>query len=378
MAWQGNPNNKVPNFIQFDAAEKSEAKKSVNRAEETRRDTDTQKDIVIGIETVDTAILRQIEKFQLTVPDNGATIKVPTYYASPEKWKSIQKDGFMRDYQGKVILPAVVFSRTTSEKNQKMMLFNRYLDYTVLKKYDPKNKYTPFNVLIGQNVPINDVYGMRFPDHMIFTYHFIIWAEYQAQINKLVERFNYEAEDFWGDKYGYRFQVKLDSISHTIQLATDADRMVKAEFDLQVFGYIVPDVIDTFDGKKNTTQKWLTPKKVIMGIEVVQTGFDPNIQPDNEEKWRNQNYPNLQKDVPIPAPPIVFNDISTQFQSFEKIIQVISVNIQNNNYHFPAPTSSSDTGEEGWLSYDNDYYYIYTDGQWKRVPIALFNALNTF
>src|SRR3954471_6563994 len=103
MAWTGDPNNKVPNFIQFDSVEKSEAKKSVNRAEELRRDTDTQKDIVIGIETIDTAILRQIEKFQLTVPDNGSTIKVPTYYASPEKWKSIQKDGYMRDYQGKII-----------------------------------------------------------------------------------------------------------------------------------------------------------------------------------------------------------------------------------------------------------------------------------
>lgn len=305
MAWTGDPNNKVPNFIQFDSVEKSEAKKTVNRAEEVRRDTDTQKDIVIGIETIDTAILRQIEKFQLTVPDNGGTIKVPTYYASPEKWKSIQKDGYMRDYNGKIILPAIVFSRTTSEKNQKMMLFNRYLDYTVIKKYDPKNRYTPFNILIGQNVPVNDVYGMKFPDHMIFTYHFIIWAEYNVQVNKMVERFNYEAEDFWGDKYGYRFQVKLDSISHTIQLATDQDRMVKAEFDLQVFGYIVPDVIDQFNGKQNTTQKWNTPKKVVMGAEVVETSFNPNVQPGNEEKWRNQQYPNLQKDVPIPAPPVL-------------------------------------------------------------------------
>lgn len=305
MAWSGDINNKVPNFIQFDKSEKSEAKKTVNRAEEIRRDTDVQKDIVIGIETIDTAILHQIEKFQITVPDNGATIKVPTYYASPEKWKSIQKDGFMRDYQGKIILPAVVFSRTTSEKNQKMMLFNRYLDYTVLKKYDEKNRYTPFNILIGQNVPVNSIYGMKFPDHMIFTYHFIIWAEFQAQVNKIAERFNYESEDFWGDKYGYRFQVKLDSISHTIQLATDADRMVKAEFDLQVFGYIVPDVIDKFNGKQSTTQKWLTPKKIIMGEEVVETSFDPNIQIGNEEKWRNQNYPNLPKDEVIPAPPVV-------------------------------------------------------------------------
>ncbi len=148
--------------------------------------------------------------------------------------------------------------------------------------------------------PVNDVYGMTLPDHMIFTYHFIAWAEYQSQVNKIVERINFEAEDFWGDKYGYRFQVKIDSISHTIQLATDQDRMVKAEFDMQVFGYIVPDVIDKFNGKQNTTQKWMTPKKVIMGVEVVSTSTI--FEDENEEKWHNQNYPNLQRDVVIPPP----------------------------------------------------------------------------
>jgi hypothetical protein len=305
MTWTGNKNNKVPNFVQF-GNEMSDEKKSVNRSQEIRRDTDVQKDISIGLYDIDTAITKQLEKFQLTVQDNGQSVKVPIYYSSPEKWKSIQKDGFMRDYNGKIILPALVFSRTTSEKNHNRMSFNRYLTYTVLKKYDEKNKYTPFNILIGKNVPVNDVYGMTIPDQMIFTYHFIVWAEYQVQVNKIVERINFEAEDFWGDKYGYRFQVKLDSISHTIQLATDQDRMVKAEFDLQAFGYLVPDVMDKFDGKQSTTQKWMTPKKIVMGVEVIPTSFDPNSIDNNDKKWRNQNYPNLRKDEPIPAPPITF------------------------------------------------------------------------
>jgi len=366
MAWTGNSNNRVPNFVQFDGV-KSDAKKSVNRALKQRRDKDTQKDVSIGLIDIDTAIVKQLEKFQLTVPDNGQSVKVPTYYASPEKWKSIQKDGFMRDYNGKIILPALVFSRTSSEKNQNRMSFNRYLTYTVLKKYDVKNRYTPFNILIGKNVPVNDVYGMTIPDQMIFTYHFIVWAEYQSQVNKIVERINFEAEDFWGDKYGYRFQVKLDSISHTIQLATDADRMVKAEFDLQAFGYLVPDVVDKFDGKQNTTQKWMTPKKIIMGSEVVETAF--NIETEmqlNSEKWRNTNYPNLQKDVPIPTPPITFVDV----------IEVIPGTHPVSIWTFPAPTKSGDPGVIGQISYDDEYYYVYTT-VWKRAPKVQVNAIST-
>lgn len=319
--WKGDPKNPVPNIgnvssdysttVVQKSDNLSDKKIEINRANETRRDNDKQKDITIGLYDIDTAIVRQIEKFQLTVPDNGENIKVPTYYANPEKWKSIQKDGFMRDYNGKIILPAMVFSRITSNKDETMRMFNRYLKYTVIKKYSTKNRYTPFNLLIGQNTPINEIYGITMPDHMIFTYHFIVWAEFQPQINKIIERINFESEDYWGEKRGYRFRVKIDSISHTIQLATDQDRMVKAEFDLIVNGYLLPDIINTFDQTENTTQKWMTPKKVIMGEEIVATNFDMTTLDNNGEKWRNQNYPNLRKDTEIPAPPVVYSQTTS-------------------------------------------------------------------
>lgn len=391
MAWTGNSNNKVPNIgnvssdysntVVQQSSNLSDKKIEINRAEEIRRDTDKQKNVSISLEDVDTAIMHQLEKFQLMVMDNGQNIKVPIYYASPEKWKSIQKDGFMRDYQGKIILPAIVFSRISSEKNRSMMTFNRYLKYSVMKRYSEKNKYTPFNLLVGQNVPINEVYDVVMPDHMIFTYHFIVWAEYQKQVNKIVERINFEAEDFWGDKRGYRFQVKLDSISHAIQLATDQDRMVKAEFDINVFGYILPDVIDTFAGKTDTTQKRFTPKKIVVGEEVVTSNFDMSTLDDVGEKWRNQNYPNLRKDTEIPAPPMVFSEKPGQFEEIQQLVKRIYLSITAGGtgvWHLPAPTSSDSGGQEGWISYDSDYYYIYTSGRWKRVPIALFNTPTEF
>lgn len=375
MAWTGNKNNPVPNIgnVSSDVSNTvvqksdnlSDKKIEVNRAHETRRDTDKQKDITIGFYEIDNAIQKQLDKFQLTVPDNGQNIKVPIYYASPEKWKSIQNDGFMRDYNGKIILPAIVYSRMSSNKDETMRMFNRYLKYTVMKKYSDKNRYTKFNLLIGQNVPINDVYGIVMPDHMVFTYHFIVWAEYQTQVNKLIERINFESEDYWGEKRGYRFRVKLDSISHTVQLATDQDRMVKAEFDLTVNGYLLPDVIDLFDGKQDTTQKWLTPKKVVMGEEVVASDFDMKSLDIYGEKWRNQNYPNLRKDTDIPAPHITFTNIN----------EVKAGTLPLSIWTFPAPANSSDPGVQGQISFDNDYYYVYTD-MWRRAPKVLVNELS--
>lgn len=37
-----------------------------------------------------------------------------------------------------------------------------------------------------------------------------------------------------------------------------------------------------------------------------------------------------------------------------------------------APTAPTDYGEEGWQAYDNDYYYIYVSGRWRRNVISDF------
>ena len=219
-----------------------------------------------------------------------------------------------------------------------------------MKKYSDKNRYTPFSVLVGQNVPVNDVYSVVMPDHMIFTYHFIVWAEYQAQVNKLVERLNFEAEDYWGDKRGFRFQVKIDSISHTIQLSADQNRMVKSEFDMQVFGYLLPDVIDYFSGKQDTTQKFLTPKKIVMGTETVSTNFPLQTERDiNAEKWRSQNYPNLPADTVIPAPPVVPDTFSTVTNN--TIINGASNNTSTNT---PTTPNSSSPWEEVMTNWEDE------------------------
>ncbi len=38
-----------------------------------------------------------------SVEDNGENVKVPLLYASPERWKSISQDGFLRDKKLSVI-----------------------------------------------------------------------------------------------------------------------------------------------------------------------------------------------------------------------------------------------------------------------------------
>lgn len=58
--------------------------------------------------------------------------------------------------------------------------------------------------------------------------------------------------------------------------------------------------------------------------------------------------------------------INTAFRVFQRFPDKI--------YH-QVPYQSSDYGQDGWISYDGNYFYIYSTGEWRRVPISLFSSL---
>ena len=389
MAWQGNPNNNQPNPMQ-EGANLSDRKKSDfplsnvetdgdTRAVHTRRDTDIVKDISIKLLDIDTIIFNHMEAMQLAVIDNGEQIKVPIYYSSPEKWKSVQKDGVFRDYNGKIILPAIVLHRETSEKDTALATFNRYLRYPVMKKYSTKNKYTPFSALAGQNAPINEIYDVVYPDHMIFTYKFILWTEYVEQMNKLVERISFETEDYWGAPRGMRLRTQVDSFSHTVDLQADVDRIVKTDFNMMVHGYLLPEAYNVEFARRPTTRKVMTPKKILMGMETVTGEFDPNKVEDYSKKWRSQKWPNLPRTQEPAGPPMVWSDSSVGDPIPEDVSSVFS-NIYKSsvrhssksifNMWAPVPKNSNTSGEEGQIAIDGGYLYIYSGGAWRRIAIS--------
>lgn len=372
--WKGNPtNNSVPNPIQKDI-NRSEEKVTNNRALHVRRDADQQKNFTVTIKDVDETVLGHLEKMQLTVVDAGNTIKVPVFYASPEKWKSIRKDGFMRDNNGKLILPALVFQRSSTEADKTMLTFNKYLRYPVIKTYSEKNQYTKFSSLVPKSNPVHEIYSVVMPDHMNFNYKFILWTEYIEQMNSIIERINFETNDYWGKEKGLRFRTSVDSYSHTTQVESGADRVVKTEFDLILRGYLLPDTFAPgLDGYKNTTEKSFTKKKVIMGMETVSSDWNPSVDASTNDRWRSQNFPNITLEDELTLKGLNVSVLKTEdLESFRTAIKTVYQNVPM-GWHLPAPTLSTDPGQEGWQSYDNDYYYLYTAGTWKRVPLVLFN-----
>ena len=204
-----------------------------------------------------------------TVFENGETIKVPTMYASPERWHSIQKTGFMRDSKRQLILPVIAFRRTGMEKDDTIAVdkidpLDPKLFYTFERKFTDNNRYDNFAVQQGI-IPQREYYNVAVPDYMVLNYDFIIFTHYIEQMNRLVERINWSAGSYWGEPGKMRFKTNIESYTDSTELA-DRDRIVKTEFSVSLKGYLIPDAFNELQGP-HTMQKYLTPKKLIIGAE---------------------------------------------------------------------------------------------------------------
>jgi len=247
---QGNPNDAVPS--------------TKNRALQQSWKGDTTKPFSISIQDIDEAIFYYLENvIKPTVKHNGEILPVPVLYGSPEKWKSYQKDGYLRDLKGSLMAPLIVFKRESMDKNRTIankLDANNPHNYGVFQKnYSAKNAYSRFD-LLNNRIPEKQYYAVVVPDYVTVTYTFIIFTYYVEQLNGIVEAMNYASDAYWGDPERFKFKASIDSFGFQTQLEESAERVVRSTFTLKLNGHIIPDVIqkDTtaiskFNNKTKTT-----------------------------------------------------------------------------------------------------------------------------
>ena len=157
----------------------------VDRSKEVSRKKDKVRNISVKLMDIDTAIMYYFQKvINPVVIDNNERIKVPIRYASAERWKSIQKDGFFRTARGNVVLPVIVFKRTSVAKDETIPVDsfdNHKLKYSFEKKYSKQNRYDNFSALYGIQ-PKRELYNIAVPDYQVITYQCIIWTDYIEQM----------------------------------------------------------------------------------------------------------------------------------------------------------------------------------------------------
>ena len=141
---------------------------SVNRGDQTTRKDDLTPDISIGLQDHDEAIMYYFNNvIKPYIISNGDNINVPVMYGAPERWKSIQKDGYFRDKEGKLQVPLIMFKRNSVEKRRdlgnKLDANNPQLYYVFQEKHNKRNQYDNFSALQNK-IPSQQFHTVVIPD----------------------------------------------------------------------------------------------------------------------------------------------------------------------------------------------------------------------
>jgi len=238
------------------------------------------KDISIGLEDIDNAMLYYFDNFiKPTVIQDGNRMAVRTIYGSPERWKSVQADGFHRDGNGQIIVPIIMFKRDTVEKTRG--LGNKIdgntvaLYQTVGTSYNRNNVYDKFDI-INNRIPSKRYYLTTVPDYVTLTYSCIIFTNFVEQNNKIVEAIEFASDSYWGDPARFKFRTSIDTFSTTVLMESGTDRVAKSTFTFKVNGYIIPNTINK--DLSTIRNKFYTKSQVVFDLEVIDAaGVTTNV-----------------------------------------------------------------------------------------------------
>jgi hypothetical protein len=219
-----------------------------NRAKQISVKTSTDKDFYIGMKDFVEAVMYYFDNvLKLSVVQNNNRVPVPILYGSPENWKTVQKDGYYRDKDGKLFAPLIMFKRSSTTPNRNLgnkLDGNSVHNLQLFEKaYSKRNFYSNFNVLNSRS-PEKEYIASITPDYVTVEYECMIWTYTVEQMDKLIEALNFASRSYWGDPNRFQFYSQIEAFSDSLTYEVGEDRAVKSSFNLTLNGYLIPDSIN--------------------------------------------------------------------------------------------------------------------------------------
>jgi hypothetical protein len=239
-----------------------------NRAYEISVKGDTEKDFYIGIKDIDEAVFYYFNNvLKLSVIQNNTRVNLPILYGTPENWKTVQRDGYYRDENGKLMAPLLMFKRNSITQNRDLgykldgnLVHNLQ---TFETRFNKRNFYSNFNVL-NSRAPEKKYIVSVTPDYITVQYECIVWTYFIEQMDKLIESLNFASRSYWGDPNRFHFLTTIDSFQDSVTYPIGDNRAVKTNFTMTLNGYLIPDTIN----------KKLANANVYYGVAKVKFGLE--------------------------------------------------------------------------------------------------------
>lgn len=218
-----------------------------NRENQISRKDDTHQNIKVGIRDIDEAIIYYFNNVILPrAYYKGKVLTVPVLYGSPERWFEVQRNGFLRDKEGKRQIPAIIFKRNSLDKNRTITKLdaNRPHNFYVTNAgYTRRNRYDRFSVLHNR-IPEKEFMVTVIPDYVKMDYSCVILTDFMEQMNGIVEAILFATDSYWGEEDRFKFQSFIDGFKTEILTNQGEDRVIRTEFNIKVSGYILPETVN--------------------------------------------------------------------------------------------------------------------------------------
>ena len=243
-------------------------RENFNRGYDTTRTDDKDKLISIGLMDIDAAVMYYFnEVIKPVVVDNNEKVKVPVYYANPERWKSIQKLGYLRDVKGQLVTPLIIFKRTSLNKDTNNTFLARSIspassNYTFIKKNTQENRFTQTSTLHSNDEPLQEAHNVVMPSYVTVNYNCIAFTPYIDQMNQIIEKISWSRKSYWGEPDKFKFKAGITSFTDASEF--EEERIIKNTFDLSIKGYLVPY---SFDNIVNTQKEYSDRIGLELGVE---------------------------------------------------------------------------------------------------------------
>jgi len=257
----------------------------LNRANQTRRDDDIIRTPQQTLYDIDYAIKWFIEnEIQPQINANQQLISIPVIFSNGEKWDNVRRLGYLRDEKGMLQSPLIMLKRNsvTERDNQRSLDVNRPYptNYIVYKnKYNERNRYEDDLFPIPKNLPAESqkIYIVDIPKYVTIEYDMMIWCDFTAQMNDLIDQILPYGRFAWGNDNN-KFQTTIGSINFETVNTVGEDRLIRATIPLTVLGTLLSEQ----EARISTIKKMFSPKKL---------SFDQYIDVGNTNIFQTTSVP---------------------------------------------------------------------------------------
>ena len=198
------------------------------------------KDFSSALYDIDYAVKWHLEnQIRPTVTEENSVITVPILFAAGEKWSAVQKHGYLRDTQGKLLTPLIMIKRNSVSNRDDLqdldVLESADARITFKRTYTKQNRYDRFNLSRGQ--PVGEYYSMDVPKFVQIEYELLIWTNNSIQINEVVEQLMWFSGKAFGDSH--KFITHIEPPSFESVNSTGEDRIVRATMGMRTKAHIL-------------------------------------------------------------------------------------------------------------------------------------------